>query len=199
MMTTESRAGTGRVPPARAAQKAPAAPPRARRGARRPAPEGAAELAHLPLAALRAYRAELTSEEGRVSYWRRLVQARIDLVRSAPAPGADEPGRRRLAALLADAPSGSRRSSLLAVLPCDDVPPVPDLARLWVNPTAPEDGPARRRVLAELHSAERALSTYRAALHRRLDRATAELIARYHADPAVCLVALPLRPEDRAG
>ena len=41
-------------------------------------------------------------------------------------------------------------------------------------------------------TAESVLSSYREALHRRLDRATAELVARYHEDPSQCLVALPV-------
>jgi CRP/FNR family transcriptional regulator, cyclic AMP receptor protein len=45
-------------------------------------PEGVAELADLSLEALRTYRAQLTGEESRISYWRRIVQARLDLLAS---------------------------------------------------------------------------------------------------------------------
>ena len=38
------------------------------------------------------------------------------------------------------------------------------------------------------------LSSYREALIRRLDRATAEMVARYHEDPSLCLMALPTAP-----
>ena len=43
----------------------------------KPVPERSSAFEHLTLEALRAYRKALTAEEGRVSYWRRLIQARI--------------------------------------------------------------------------------------------------------------------------
>ena len=46
-------------------------------------------------------------------------------------------------------------------------------------------------LFARLASAESVLSSYREALHRRLDRATADLVARYHSSPRECLSALP--------
>jgi hypothetical protein len=45
--------------------------------------------------------------------------------------------------------------------------------------------------------AERQLSEYRQALHRRIGDATSELIARYREEPNLCLTALPLRRERR--
>ena len=45
--------------------------------------------------------------------------------------------------------------------------------------------------------AELQLSAYRNALHRRLELATGELIARYHEDPSLCLCALPLADPGR--
>ncbi|MFZ5852724.1 MAG: hypothetical protein ACOYY2_15285 [Actinomycetota bacterium] len=47
--------------------------------------ELAPRLDHLPLPQLRAYRRGLAAEEGRVSYWRRLLRARIDLLAGAQA------------------------------------------------------------------------------------------------------------------
>ena len=46
----------------------------------RPVPERRPEFSHLTLDGLRAYRRALTAEESRVSYWRRLIQARLDVV-----------------------------------------------------------------------------------------------------------------------
>ncbi len=46
----------------------------------------------------------------------------------------------------------------------------------------------------DLAQAESALSHYRAWQHQQLAGATAELIARYHAEPDSCLSALPTRP-----
>ena len=52
------------------------------------------------------------------------------------------------------------------------------------------DDTARAELFIRLTSAETVLSSYREALIRRLDRATAELVARYHEDPTLCLIAL---------
>ena len=174
---------------ASSAARRPAA--RSRRSGARPTPTRVPELAHVTLLELRAYRDELTAEESRVSYWRRLMQARLDVVRLDN----DHEVSARLREVLADAGARSRRSALLAVLPADDVPPLPDLAQLWE--AQPVDGNERARLalVERLEEAERTLSTYRQALHERLDQATAELIARYAEDPQQALVALPLEPE----
>jgi hypothetical protein len=163
-------------------------PVSARRSGSRPQPERCPELGHLTLDALRTYRQELVEEESRVSYWRRIVQARIDLILAV-----DHNDLTRLRGALADPDARSRRQALLAVLPADDVPPLPDLAVLWRSEPDPADEQAVTALVTALGTAESALSSYRQALHKRLDRATAELIARYHQDPQQCLVALPLR------
>ena len=161
----------------------------------------APELAHLSLAALRSYRQDLVDEESRVSYWRRILQARLDLLRAT----GDRDVLVRLQSVLAHAAAVSRRASLLAVLPADDVPPLPDLGPLWQVPTevagagAPGQGLTYPDLLARLTIAERELSAYRAALHVRLDRATDELILRYAADPRRCLGALPTPPLGHVG
>lgn len=49
----------------------------------------------------------------------------------------------------------------------------------------------------DLAQAESALSHYRAWQHQQLAGATAELIARYHAEPDSCLSALPDPPTTR--
>ena len=53
---------------------------------------------------------------------------------------------------------------------------------------------ARPDSLDELRAAEAQLSAYRSAVHRRLEAATGELIARYHQDPRLCLSAPPPPP-----
>ena len=55
------------------------APPRVK-PAPKPVPVRSEEFAHLGLAELRTYRATLQAEEAKVSYWRRVLQARLDLV-----------------------------------------------------------------------------------------------------------------------
>lgn len=181
------------------------------------------QLEHLPLPQLRAYRRGLAAEEGRVSYWRRLLQARIDLL-----GGADRPGRPRtdlLPGLLSGALSGrphdrSRRPRAQPAPPLGsgedpaaDLPAgsalvrLPDLAALWargvgpagdpyaVDPTVGGDAGEQALLLAELRQAETELSAYRRLLHAQLDRATQELVRRYQREPALALAALPALPD----
>ena len=124
-------------------------------------------LAQLPLPGLREYRRALGQEESRVSYWRRILQGRLDTLRNdGTATDLDN-----LSAMLTDERVTQGRTALIEVVPADDIPPLPNLA--------------------ELATAEGQLSSYRSALHRRLAAATAELIARYREQPALCLDVLP--------
>ena len=164
-----------------------------RRSTPRPTPQRSPEHAHLALEALRDYRKALTDEEGRVSYWRRIIQARLDVVRVGATLDSGN-----LRPVLTDARVTAGRSALVEVLPVDDIPPLPDLAGLWDRQVDPDDGPGRARLATDLARAEAQLSQYRAALHRRLAASTAELIARYREQPSLCLTALPLPPERRA-
>ena len=166
-----------------AAEVARAARKRARVHA--PAPEPAAEFANLDLDELQALRAELTDYETRVSYWRRLVQARIDLL----AEGGQLEDHERLAQVLADAPNRSRHIANLAILPPDETPPLPELDRLWrEDPRTPAEEAAH---IADLKRVEHELSEHRLALFTRIDALHAELIARYRQDPTLALGLLP--------
>ena len=159
-----------------------------RAGARsRAVPRRAAHLAHLSLPALREYRRELAEEESRVSYWRRLVQARLDVL------SADPGSLSRLQAVLTDHGARSRRFALLKLAPSEDVPPLPDLAVLWAEQPDPDDEDAMGTLITRLAGVESTLSSYRQALHERLDSATEDLIARYRENPASCLVVLPAK------
>ncbi|MDQ1687564.1 MAG: hypothetical protein QOK42_539 [Frankiaceae bacterium] len=163
------------------------------RGAARPEPVRQPEFAHLTLEALRTYRTALGHEESRVSYWRRIVQARLDLVRA----GEDGAGLEHLRDVLVQASAGTGRTALVDIVPIDDVPPLPDLGELWDRFPVAGDAVWNARLEADLTEAESRLSAYRAALHRRLSSATQELVARYKDEPALALLALPLRPEAR--
>ena len=160
----------------------------------RTVPERSPEFAHLTLEALRAYRRALTTEEGRVSYWRRIIQARLDLVR---APDLGTPTSDNLRSVFADARVDSSRRALHDVVPVDDMPPLPDLAELWAREPNPDDEAYNTTLVRDLSRAEAQLSAYRTALHKRLAGATGELIARYREQPALCLSALPLDPPMR--
>ena len=173
---TASRTGAG------ASGRRPAA-------ARRPVAR-VAHLAHLDLDALREYRQELITEESRVSYWRRILQARID---TAVGSEVDVPANGRLRSVLTGHQESSRRLQVLQVHDASELPPLPDLTALWETVTAADGTADEDTVLNRLAAAEAELSAYRRSLHERLDDATSELIARYRDEPALALRALPVK------
>lgn len=154
----------------------------------RPTPQRVPELAHMDLKRLRTYRRTLLDEELRASYWRRLIQARRDLLRIDAEPG----DRQVLTEALTEQRGSGARQVILALHPDGGMPILPNLPQLWASGATETDDLTRAELFAKLASAESVLSSYREALHRRLDRATADLVARYHDDPRQCLSALPL-------
>lgn len=171
----------------------PAAVPSSRRGVR-PVPERSDDFASLTLEGLRDYRRTLTTEEAKVSYWRRIIQARLDTVRAGTLASSDGA---HLRPVLTDARVAGSRKALVEVLPVDDVPPLPRLAELWDRRVDEGDAAGLARLEADLAAAEQQISAYRKALHTRISDATNELIARYRETPALCLSVLPARPERR--
>ena len=168
---------------------AQATPATAAPGRRAPVPERSADFAHLTLAALRAYRKTLAHEESRVSYWRRLIQARLDVLRDddgrTPQP-VDRDKVERLRGVLAEARPVARQA--LVSDRADRRHPAAARPRGAVVPQVdPEDPAHSATLLRELAFAELQLSAYRTALHARLGAATRELIARYREDPLLCL------------
>jgi hypothetical protein len=124
-----------------------------------------------------------------VSYWRRIIQARLDIVVGARTGGTTTVDDLR--SVFAERAPSTRRTALLSVMPIDDMPPLPDLASLWSRVPDPKDEARTAELAMELAAAEAQLSAYRAALHRQLAAATTELIARYREQPDLCLSALP--------
>lgn len=163
--------------------------------AQRSVPERVPELSHLDLEELRAYRGALNEEETRVSYWRRIIQARLDLLRAHTADGGK---LAQLTQTFTKAEVGRRRVALITVVPADDVPPIPDLEELWARTIDDPTDLDHDLLDRELSFAELQLSSYRQALHRRIGQATDELVARYREDPQACLIALPLEPRQVA-
>ena len=161
-----------------------------RRGGSRPAPVRSPAYAHLSLEQLRELRARLADEQEKVSYWRRMLQARIDDVLSGASPAGD--GGQRLATVLAPERLAAGRTALLRLLPGSGLPPLPGLAQLWDRRVDPADAQATTALALQLQVAQDALFTYRGALHERSAGATAELVARYREQPSLCLSALPL-------
>jgi len=154
----------------------------------RPKPQRVPELGHMNLRRLRTYRRTLLNEELRASYWRRLLQARRDILR-ADSPLGDHGA---LTDVLTEERGSTGRQVILTLHPEVGMPILPQLPDLWACGGYASDDVARAELFARLASAESVLSSYREALHKRLDRATAELVARYHDEPRLCLEALPL-------
>src|SRR5688572_20305277 len=90
-------------------------------------PQRSREFAHLPLAGLRQYRKALAQEESRVSYWRRILQARLDMVRASNGWNANID---HLRPVLAETRLGTSRKALIDIVPIQDIPPLPNLEEL---------------------------------------------------------------------
>jgi hypothetical protein len=193
---TATTSTTGPVAPdAGGSVPAQAAAPRGRRTGARPVPVCSEAFAHLTLDGLRGYRRDLAAEESRVSYWRRILQARLDVVRAGGLGRELEPSLLRPVLTTERVTSGRR--SLVDVVPSGEVPPLPRLDELWERRIAPDDLIGQAGLESDLAEAERQLSAYRSELHRRIGEATGELIARYREQPALCLTALPTARQGR--
>ncbi|HVE62917.1 MAG TPA: hypothetical protein VNB94_03850 [Mycobacteriales bacterium] len=150
-------------------------------------PERSADFNHLRLDGVRHYRQTLSQEESRVSYWRRILQARLDTLRAERMTGDLD----HLRPMLTDSRVAGGRTALIEIMPFDDIPPLPNLEQLWDRTVEPGDEAGRAALVSELTEAEAQLSAYRSALHQRISAATTELIARYREEPALCLGVLP--------
>jgi hypothetical protein len=148
------------------------------------------ELTELAFEALRAYRVALKEEEDRVSYWRRIVQGRVDMLNSGLVSGgiSDELSIEQVVEALGTTGSGANRVALMRVAHTEPFPELPTLTEI-AQSSAEVDVSAH---LAALGDAERTLSEYRGHIHERLNAATQELIARYHRDPKLALTLLDL-------
>ncbi|MGQ0465210.1 MAG: RsiG family protein [Sporichthyaceae bacterium] len=148
-------------------------------------------LAEMDLDALRAYRKDLQSEEDKVSYWRRLIHARIDLIEA----GSSTDGSLTLPQLirvLGDTGTGASRTALSSIHASEPLPDLPESEWMWVSEIDYHDAGAVAEAIGRLRAAEEKLTNYRKALFERLDAATAELIVRYRDNPQAALSILPL-------
>ena len=152
--------------------------------------EPSPHLSELDLVALRSYRLRLEAEEERVSYWRRLVHARTDVLQAQSTAGFTL-SVAALARALGDTATGRTRRVLLSVKPADPLPELPELAEMWVTRVDTDDPEAVTDALTRLAEAEHQLTAYRRALHERIDEATGELILRYREDPRAALTLIP--------
>lgn len=153
------------------------------------APPG--DLRSLDLATLRSYRRTLASEEDRVSYWRRLLHARVDVLiaqsRSATTLTFDQ-----LVRALGDTGTGHSRRALVRVEAAAPLPELPELERMWLLDVDPHREAEVAEALSRLRAAGAQLTEYRRVLHARIDEASEHLIARYREDPRAALELIPV-------
>lgn len=151
----------------------------------------AEDLGSLDLAQLRVYRRELEAEEDKVSYWRRLTHARIDLLEAQSVNKGAALSTEDLVRVLGDTATGRSRRALVSVKPAEPLPDLPDLDETWTGPLDPNDTARAREAVTRLRQAERQLTDYRQALHERIDEATQALIHRYRENPRAALDLIP--------
>ncbi|HQR80109.1 MAG TPA: hypothetical protein PLT68_07810 [Actinomycetota bacterium] len=143
-------------------------------------------LSDLALDDLRILRHHLTDEEGRVSYWRRLFQARLDMIRRG-----DDVDTEDVRLILQDASDAPRRWQALGLHPADIDTYMPEARALWSRVVDLNDEQQRRTYADMLESMVSSLTRNRQALHDQIDTVTQELITRYRTNPALALTALP--------
>lgn len=147
------------------------------------------DVSELTLDELRECRKVLTMRESQISYWRRIIQARLDLVRDSAIHGvATVEGLERV---LTRQLGGNQRLGILSVQP-QGAAPFAGLEHLW-NRSIRVGDLGGSDLESDLVAAERKLSALRADLHRQIDAATAELINRYRANPQLAFTVLPHR------
>ncbi len=147
------------------------------------------DLTLLELDQLRERRKALTEREAQVSYWRRIIQARLDLIRDSSIHGAAT--AEGLERVLTQQLGANQRLGILSVQP-RGAAPLAGLDRLW-NRTVGDDQAAGTELEADLLAAERELSSLRSRLFGQIDAATAEMIRRYRENPRLAFTALPSR------
>ncbi|MGB3675718.1 MAG: hypothetical protein WA988_14890 [Candidatus Nanopelagicales bacterium] len=147
------------------------------------------DVESLPLEKLRKVRQLLTERENQVSYWRRIIQARLDLLRDgAVKRGVTVEGLHRI---LSQQMGANSRKGILSVQPQGDQP-LAGLDHLWNRGI---NGADDDQLELELVAAERELSEERTRLFGLIDAATQELVRRYREDPSLVLSALPRRSQ----
>lgn len=148
------------------------------------------ELAGLDLPGLRDYRQRLAAEEDKVSYWRRLAHARIDVL-EAESHTESHLSFDDLVRVLGDTGTGQTRRALVRVNAAEPLPDLPELTEMWATEVDTHDPAQLADALDRVRTAERQLTEYRRALHERIDEATRELILRYRENPLAALAAIP--------
>lgn len=151
-------------------------------------PHAPTTLRDLSLDDLRILRGRLVDEEGRVSYWRRLFQARLDVVEEFA-----EVQMEGLETVLRDTHDAPRRWQSLGLHPSDIDTAMPEAQALWRQVVDMQDEQQRTAYAQLVRVMEKSLSATRRALHEQIDAVTHELIRRYRTNPALALTALDTR------
>jgi len=158
---------------------------------RPPADTAAPDLAALGLAALRALRRDAQQEEADLSYLRRMLHGRIDILRaemsrrgSPDAPVQDSPVLDRLSEILADGPSRIRTSARHVTLGtpltervrllAEDM-----LAEVELSDLAARTDPELHAAMSRLARSEQQVSARRQSLQQTVDGCSAEITSRY--------------------
>jgi hypothetical protein len=140
-------------------------------------------------------RSALRAHEEQLSYWRRVVQGRLDLLQSRLDGGDPD--------ALADVLGGTERcGSRMAHSPVRHIEPMLELAtadRAWEIASCSDDPAAVRHAAARLAVAERWLSDQRARVLAELDHATDQLARRLRDDPGAYLRSVERRSVASAG
>ena len=74
-----------------------------------------------------------------MSYWRRIIQARLDLVRAADTGATDDASRTSRNIFAESRVGADPRRALITIVPIDDMPPLPDLGAVWAREPIPGD------------------------------------------------------------
>lgn len=150
----------------------------------RPWPDALDKLDALDVAQLRAWRARVTHEETVVSYWRRLIQGRIDVLTAGSTQPAPTTTSQVAAALTHQEGAPRRKITTVGGTPggMPDLPGLPAgaLQELW---DAVPDGPEVEGFVTQLKNAEQILGEHRSFLHALLDGSAKVLAARYEKEP----------------
>jgi hypothetical protein len=137
----------------------------------------------LSLDELLELRSGLRAHEEQLSYWRRVVQGRLDVL-AARLDGTDTDA---LAVVLGGSERCGTRVQHSPVRPCAPMLELATADRAWEIASTSDDPAAVRHAVQRLRTAERWLSEQRAVVLGELDAATARLARRLHDDPGAYL------------
>lgn len=123
-----------------------------------------------------------------MSYWRRLFQARLDMLTEMPTVQTSD-----LEGVLQDTFAAPRRWQAMGVHPPDTESSMPEAQALWGKVVDLRDDEQRAAYSQLLLTMERSLSGTRRALHEQIAAVTSELITRYRTNPALVQAVLDTR------